>query len=85
MVAIKDRALNAYMRPFFAQTKGQAIRMFNDEINNADSPMHKHPDDYDLWYLGEWDDQTGRLDNQGEYEHEFQPEQLAIGKNAKLN
>lgn len=77
MVAIKDRALNAYMRPFFAQTKGQAIRMFNDEINNRESPMFKHPDDYDLYYLATWDDDTGETTEQ-------KPEQLAIGKNGKI-
>lgn len=78
MVAIKDRALDAYMRPFFAQTKGQAIRMFTDEINNKESPMQKHPDDYDLWYLGTWNDQDGQLNDQ-------KPEQLAIGKNSSLD
>lgn len=77
MVAIKDRALNAYMRPFFAQTRGQAIRMFNDEINNEQSPMFKHPDDYDLYYLATWDDTDGQIHEQDEL-------QLAIGKNAKL-
>lgn len=77
MVAIKDRALDAFMRPFFAQTKGQAIRMFNDEINNQDSPMFKHPDDYDLYYLGTWDDKTGETTEQ-------HPEQLALGKNGKI-
>lgn len=77
MVAIKDRALDAYMRPFFAQTKNQAIRMFTDEVNNPESPMHKHPDDYDLWYLLTWNDDTGGVE-------EVKPEQLAIGKNAKI-
>lgn len=76
MVAIKDRALDAFMRPFFAQTKGQAIRMFNDEVNNNQSPMFAHPDDYDLYYLGMWDDTTGETTEQKQ-------EQLAIGKNAK--
>lgn len=77
MVAIKDRALDAFMRPFFAQTTGQAIRMFNDEINNSDSPMFKHPEDYDLYYLGIWDDKTGMFE-------EAAGEQIARGKNASL-
>lgn len=77
-VAIKDRALDAFMRPFFAQTRGQAIRMFNDEINNNQSPMFNHPDDYDLYFLAEWDDSTGEFKNAG------MPEQLAIGKNGKI-
>lgn len=76
LVAIKDRALQAYMRPWFAQTKNQAIRMFQDEVNNNQSPMFNHPDDYDLYYLGNWDDETGQVTDQ-------QVEQLFIGKNAK--
>lgn len=79
MISVKDRALNAFMRPFFAQTKNQAIRMFTDEINRKDSEMGGHPDDYDLWYLGTWDDETGCIEGTGESH-----EQLALGKNAKI-
>lgn len=80
MVAIKDRALNAFMTPFFTQTVNQAIRMFQDEINRKESPMHAHPDDYDLWHLGEWNDDTGLLVVDPDDRVEL-PKQLAIGKN----
>lgn len=76
VIAIKDRALDAYMRPFYAQTIGQAIRMFQDEIKRPDGEMAKHPDDYDLYHLGTWDDQDGTTTQQT-------PKQIAIGKHFK--
>lgn len=72
--AIKDHALDAYMRPWYAQTIGQAIRMFQDEINNPQGEMHKHADDYDLYHLGEWNEETAEFQNNGT------PKQVARGK-----
>ena len=77
MVSIKDRALDAFMTPFFTQTVNQAIRMFQDEINRKESPMHAHPNDYDLYHLGTWSDDSGELVQDAE----AGPKQLAIGKN----
>lgn len=76
--AVKDRALNAHMRPWFAQTIGQALRMFQDEINNTQGEMHKHPDDYDLWHLGSWNDENGNFTN-------VENKQIALGKQCKTN
>lgn len=73
IVAIKDRALDAFMRPFFAQTLDQAKRMFRDEINRPNSEAGAHPEDYDLYHLGDFEDHNGKI-NQLE-----QPKQLAIG------
>jgi len=74
VIAIKDRALDAFMRPFFVATIGAAVRGFQDEINRDDSEMKKHPDDYDLYWLGDWDDHTGQFSTLP------MPEQVAIGK-----
>lgn len=79
MCAVKDRALNAFMRPWFAQSLGQAIRMFTDEINNPQGELNKHPDDYDLWHLGTWNDDTGLMNPNTEA-----PKQLAIGKQVRF-
>lgn len=59
--AIRDRALGAYMQPWVAQTPGQATRMFQDELGSNESPMNKHPDDYDLYHIGEFNQDTGVL------------------------
>lgn len=49
--AIKDEALDAFLAPFSSPSIGVACRHFSDEINNPDSPMFKHPEDYSLWHL----------------------------------
>lgn len=56
--AVKDRAVDAFNRPLFVPTIGVAIRSFQDEFNRKDSELAAHPEDYDLYHLGEWDDQT---------------------------
>jgi hypothetical protein len=52
---VKDRAADAYGRPMFVPSAGVAIRSFSDEINrnNADNQLFNHPDDFDLYELGE--------------------------------
>lgn len=59
MFTVFDRAVQAFGRPFFVTHSGAAIRSFTDEVNNPQSEFHKHPDDYDLYAIGEWDDNTG--------------------------
>ena len=41
--SIYDTATEAYMRPFTAQTEGQAIRMFEDEALKEGTEINKHP------------------------------------------
>lgn len=72
--AVRDRAMDAFMQPFFCQARGVANRSFADEINKKDSPFHAHPEDFDLYELGVYDDNTGFIKS-----HE-RPEMLAIGK-----
>jgi len=61
LVTVFDRALSAYLRPFAAASLGVAIREFGEECKRPDSPLNKHPADYSLWKVGEFDDQTGAL------------------------
>lgn len=59
--AIKDQAIEALSQPFFVQAQGQAVRMFMDETKNEQSQINKHPADFELYYLGEFDEQTGQI------------------------
>lgn len=79
IVAVRDRAIDAFMRPFFMQTIGQAVRAFADEINrnDKDNALAQHPEDYDLYLLGEFDEQTGRFLGQ---DNDRLPRQIAVGK-----
>jgi hypothetical protein len=59
--AIFDSAAGVYMRPFFAQANGLATRMFSDLACDAEHDVGKHPEDYSVYIIGEYDDQTGEL------------------------
>jgi len=80
LASVKDRAAEAYARPMFVPSAGVAIRSFSDEINRSDpeNQLYNHPDDFDLYEFGEFDDSTGLFDL-----HE-QPKLLSLGKQVKI-
>ena len=61
MYAVRDKAVEAFMRPFFFQSDGQALRAFIDDVQNADSPIARHPEDYALFRLGVVDCHDGSM------------------------
>ena len=54
--SVYDKAVGAYLQPFFARSKGEAVRSFTDAANSNDHNFHRHSMDYVLMYLGEFDD-----------------------------
>ena len=62
--SVFDTAVGAYMRPFFAPAPGAAIRAFEDDASNAESVVSRHPEDYALFLLGRWDDQSGKFEQE---------------------
>ncbi len=58
---IFDTASAAYMRPFFQQSDGQAVRSFSDICLDAEHPVGQHPEDYSLCRIGMYDDAKGKL------------------------
>lgn len=59
--AVKDLAIEAFGNPIFVRHQGQAIRGFQDECKNPESMMNRHPGDYELYYIGEYDDTTATI------------------------
>lgn len=59
--AIKDVAIEAFGQPIFVRAQGQAVRSFMDECKNPESQLNKHPNDYELYYIGEYQDETGTI------------------------
>ncbi|AXH75919.1 MAG: nonstructural protein [Microviridae sp.] len=76
---VRDRATDQFGTPMFLVSSGQAIRSFTDEVNRSDkdNQIFMHPDDFDLYLLGEYDSDTGMFDCKS-------PEQVCIGKNVKI-
>lgn len=81
VVSIKDRAADAFGRPACVAAEGVAIRQFQDEVNRAseDNQLYLHPDDFDMYMLGTFDDNTGK------FELMEIPKVLALGKSVKIS
>lgn len=73
--AVRDRATVSFGNPIFVVALGEAHRSFADEVNRDGSPFNAHPEDYDLYELGSFDDATGRI-----VMLDDGPRQVAIGK-----
>lgn len=59
--AVYDSKVEAYMSPFFMQTKGQAVRAYQDTISDPKTAFNKHPADFTLFEIGEWDDKNAAI------------------------
>lgn len=79
IVCVRDRAADVYGVPQFVNSLGSAIRSFGDEINRSaeNNAFYNHPDDFDLYSIGTYDDQTC----------DFVcgvPKQVAVGKDLSI-
>lgn len=79
LISIKDRAIDAFQPVASVRAEGEAIRSFQDAVNNPqNATIYAHPDDYDLYLVGYFDDNSGKL------EQLEQPRQLALGKQVAI-
>lgn len=81
IICVRDRAADVYSVPNMVLNTGAAIRAFGDEIrkpHTEDRPnqFNTHPEDFDLYLLGEYDDETASFETHA-------PKQIAIGKDYK--
>lgn len=78
--AVYDRVAQLYGIPNYVLSKGSTIRAFADQINKPDenNQLYQHPDDFDMYYLGTFDDQDGK------HELEEKAELLARGAHLKI-
>lgn len=60
IISIRDIVANLYSQPAFVQSKGSALRSFSTEVNRADAnnQLYNHPNDFELYALGTFDDET---------------------------
>lgn len=54
--AVYDSKVGAYLSPFFLRSRGEAIRAWQTVVNDPKTQFNKHPSDYVLFELGEFDD-----------------------------
>lgn len=62
--AVFDHCAKAFLPPFLLRNDGQAVRAFKDCVNSKSHQFSEHPEDYQLFCLGTFDDTLGDFTNQ---------------------
>lgn len=78
VVAMRDIKTNSFGPPQHVNHLGSAIRAFEDQCKGKignDSTLSNHPEDFELYQLAIFDDNTGEFTND--------KSQIAIGGNFK--
>lgn len=60
LFAIKDTKIG-FGAPFKAPNNFAAIRMFADTVNSPETMMNQHAEDFQLFAVGEMDEDTGEI------------------------
>lgn len=64
---IKDKAMG-FMNIFPAESNYSALRYFNDSVNNTKQTLlSEHPEDFSLFCLGDFDQNSGTIDAKVEF------------------
>lgn len=61
LYAIRDIKANAFADPFHLSNDAVAVRAAKQAANDPSTHLFKNPEDYQLWYLGDYDTETGAL------------------------
>ena len=61
MYSIRDSKGEIFNLPFFKKTHGEAERDFHQLCQDKNSTVAKYPTDFDLYYVGDYDDSTGKV------------------------
>lgn len=71
--SVYDTKAKAFRPPFFVSHTGEALRLFEDLVNDSNSVVAKHPSDYILYEIGGFNDSTAESTNT------IPPVNLAVG------
>lgn len=59
--AVFDQKAAAYWEPQFCTTRGVMLRLFSDTVMNPQGSMARHPEDYSLHEIGEYEPNSGKM------------------------
>lgn len=63
MFTVFDSKSKAFGVPFFMPTVGMALRAFKDLASDPQTLLYRHPDDFSLYQIGEYDDANATVTN----------------------
>lgn len=60
---VQDSKAETCLKPMFLKSNGEAIRLFENEVNAAEKStmLAKYPADYTLFAIGEYDERSGMI------------------------
>lgn len=61
IMAIRDVKAQAWLTPMFFHARGQGVRVFGDAVNGESGDIAKHPEDYRLFEIGTYDENSGEI------------------------
>jgi len=67
--SVRDAKGEIFNTPFYKKTHGEAERSFKELTKDDKSYVSKYPEDYDLYYIGEYDQRTGQFIPQDTPQH----------------
>lgn len=59
--SVRDSKGEFYSPPFYQRTHGKAEQAFQDVYRDTKTQVHLYPEDFDLYFIGEFDEQTGQV------------------------
>lgn len=59
--SVYDVKAMVYGKPFYCKNDGEALRLFGDVSRDKETMIGKHPSDFQLFHLGDFDDVTGSI------------------------
>lgn len=62
MYVIYDVKAKFYNKPFYMQNDSIAIRAFTDLANDPQTDVYKHPTDFQLFNVGNYEDTTATIE-----------------------
>lgn len=69
--AVYDEITSLYGMPFQAYNNQDAMRIFHRAVQDPETNLNKHPQDYSLYFVAKYDNETGEYIN-------IQPKQLLL-------
>jgi len=61
-LSVRDNAIDAFLPPFFVRTVDEGVRAFGAALGDSQHRFVSHPDDYVLYSVGQFDDNSGLLE-----------------------
>lgn len=67
LFSVYDSAARRYKEPFYAPTPEYAERMFRQTVNSPGNPIHDYPEDYTLFHVADFNQETGVIEAVGPF------------------